>query len=93
MIELNEIMRQRGDEQFAQLLCRACTNSCTEEDIDILRSRNITDDDPNYLQDSIHVYRLNIDADEQNMLQLQDLAPEEQHITIHAIDSTKDKHT
>jgi ATP-dependent DNA helicase PIF1 len=29
MIELDEIMRQRGDSQFAQLLCRVRTASCT----------------------------------------------------------------
>lgn len=93
MIELNEIMRQRGDNQFAQLLSRVRTCSCTDEDIDTLRSRNIEDDDPNYPQDSIHVYRLNVDVDKQNLLKLHDLAPEEQHVIIHAIDSSKDKRT
>ena len=40
MIELNEIMRQR-DKQFAQLLCRVLTATCTEEDIKVLESRTI----------------------------------------------------
>lgn len=83
MIELNEVMRQRG----------VRTGSCTEDDIDILRSRNIEDDDPNYPHKSIHVYRLNVDVDKQNILKLRDLAPKEQHVIIRAFDSTKDKHT
>ena len=45
MLELDEIMRQ-GD--FAQLLCRLRLATCTERDIDTLRSRNIEGDDPNY---------------------------------------------
>jgi DNA replication protein DnaC len=93
MIELDEIMRQREDGQFAQLLCRVRTATCTEQDIDMLRSRGIEDDDPNYPHDSVHVYRLNADVDEQNISKLKDLAPEHQHTVIRAIDCTKDKHT
>ena len=37
MIELDEIMRQREDGQFAQLLCRVRTATCTDQDIDTLR--------------------------------------------------------
>ena len=44
MIELDEIMRQRGDSHFAQLLCRVRTATCTEEDIKVLESRTITND-------------------------------------------------
>ena len=29
MIELTEVMRQRGDSAFSELLCRVRTNSCT----------------------------------------------------------------
>ena len=93
MIELNEIMRQREDGQFAQLLCHVRTAACTKQDIDMLMSRGIEDDDPNYPYDSIHVYRLNVDVDEQNISELKDLAQEDQHVVIRAIDYTKDKHT
>ena len=54
MIELGEIMRQRGDSQFAQLLCRVPTATCTDEDIKILESRTITDDHPNFPDDALH---------------------------------------
>ena len=46
MIELDEITRQR-DSQFAQLLCRVHTATCTQ-DIKVLESRVITGDHPNY---------------------------------------------
>ena len=85
MIELDEIMRQREDGQFAQLLCRVRTATCTDQDIDTLRSRGIEDDDPNYPHTSIHVYRLNVDVDEQNISKLKDHAPEDQHIVIRAV--------
>lgn len=38
MIEFTEIMRQRGDPAFCELLCRIRTADCTESDIAILRS-------------------------------------------------------
>ena len=41
MIELDEIMRQRRDSQFAQLLCRVRMPTCTQEDIQVLESRTI----------------------------------------------------
>ena len=34
-----------------------------------------------------------VDVDEQNISKLKDLAPEDQHVVIRAIDCTKDKHT
>ena len=46
MVELDEIIRQREDGQFTQLLCHVRTATCTEQDIVMLRSRVIEDDDP-----------------------------------------------
>ena len=57
MIELDKIMRQREDRQFAELLSRVQTATHTEEDIEILKSQVVEDDDPNYPHDSLHVYR------------------------------------
>ena len=42
LIELDEVMRQRGDHTFSELLCRVRTNNSTSADIDILKSREIT---------------------------------------------------
>ena len=93
MVELDEIMRQRGDQQFAQLLCRVRKAECTDEDLDLLKSRALEDSDQEYPHDSLHVYRLNKDVDCYNISKLNRLAPEDQQVVIHAIDCTKDKHT
>ena len=58
-----------------------------------MQSRTIADDDPNYPHDSLHVYRLNKDVDEQNILKLNELAPATQQVVVRAVDCTKDKHT
>jgi len=39
MHELTQIMRQRGDSAFSELLCRVRTDSCTSDDIRVLKSR------------------------------------------------------
>ena len=39
MIELDDVMRQRGDTQFTELLCRMRTAQSTSEDFDVLKSR------------------------------------------------------
>ena len=70
MMELDEIMRQREDNQFAQLLCRVRTATCTEDDIKVLESRVITDDHPGYPQSALHVYPRNCHVDEQNKVKL-----------------------
>ena len=40
MIELTEIMCQRGDSAFCELLCRVRTADCTSNDIDVLMFSN-----------------------------------------------------
>ena len=86
-------MRQKGGTQFAQLLCRVRTATCTKADIKLLESRAITDDHPNYPHDVLHAYPRNQQLDKQNKKKLQQLAPEEQHEIIKSIDNSKDKHT
>ena len=68
MLELSEIIRQVGDSAFAKLLCRVRTATCTTRDIDILKSREITADIPDYPNSALHVYRLNADVDTRNAL-------------------------
>ena len=58
LIELDEVMRQRGDRSFSELLCRVRTNSCTTENIE---SRIIT---PNYPTHALHV---NTDVDSKQL--------------------------
>ena len=87
MIELDEIMRQKDDSEFCELLCRIRTADQTEEDIVTLQSREVDPDVPNYPNNALHVYRLNVDVDERNSLMLNALAPESQQCTIKACDA------
>ena len=66
MIELDEIMRQRGDSDFAELLCRVRTASCTHADHAVLESRVVSPDSAEYPTEALHVYRVNADVDECN---------------------------
>ena len=66
ILELDEIMRQRGDSTFAELLCRVRTASYTNDDIAVLESRVVSPDSPDYPSEALHVYKLNADVDEHN---------------------------
>ena len=87
MIELSEVMRQRGDTSFVEILGRVRTASCTSKDINVLRSRVITRDDPNYPVNALHVYRINVDVDKHNSEMLNNLASEDQQVAIKSLDS------
>lgn len=87
MIELSEIMRQRGDSAFAEMLCRVRTANCTPADVDMLKSREITSDATNYPNDALHVYRLNVDVDSRNTVMLNSLAPQCEQYSIKASDA------
>ena len=78
MLELTEIMRQRGDTVFAELLCRLRVNRCTDEDLDLLKSRITTPESLTYPIDALHVYKLNADVDERNKIMLNKLESEDQ---------------
>ena len=47
------------DHQFAELLMRVQTASCTEEDITFLKSREVAVSDPRYPQQALHVFKTN----------------------------------
>ena len=87
MHELTQVMRQRDDQAFSELLCRVRTNTCTADDVKILKSREITTDSANYPTQALHVYRLNIDVDERNSDMLDSIAPQSAQFAIKAIDS------
>ena len=87
MIELDEIMRQRGDSTFTELLCRVRLGECTPADLEFLKSRVISSDSPDYPNTALHVYRLNADVDRRNSFMLNSLAPEDQLYAIKASDA------
>ena len=60
MIELMEIMRQKNDKAFTELLNRIRTASHTEDDIKVIQSRSITPSDP------LHIWAENAPFNEHN---------------------------
>ena len=66
MLELDEVMRQRGDSHFAELLCRVRTCNCTSDDIKILKDREINIKSLGYPTHALHVYRRNESVDNRN---------------------------
>lgn len=82
-------MRQRGDVQFVEILCRVRTGSCTSEDIQVLKSREITEKSPGYPTQALHVYRSNASVDKRNEIMLNALACDDDQYVIIA----KDSHT
>ncbi|XP_078578075.1 uncharacterized protein LOC144862999 isoform X1 [Branchiostoma floridae x Branchiostoma japonicum] len=91
MMELTECVRQREDQQFAQLLLRMRTAKCTEGDIAVLKSRIISKTDPNYPSEVLHVFKTNKEVDDHNKEHLKKLST--QHFHIQAIDTKKDIYT
>ena len=60
MIELTEIMRQKGDQPFTELLNRFRTGTQTEAHIHFIQSRSILPSDSNnYPHDALHIWAEN----------------------------------
>ena len=87
IVELDEIMRQKGDSAFAELLCRVRTASCTNEDIAVLESRVIEPDSADYPIETLNVYRLNDDVDVRNRNMLSNLPASNLRYVIKAKDA------
>ena len=69
MIELDEIMRQRNDIEFANILCRVRKAECTAQDMEVLKLREIKESAA-YPHDTLHVYRTNAAVSARNNLML-----------------------
>ena len=87
MLELDEIMHQKNDVRFTELLCRMRKAECTNEDIELLKSCELTVKCANYPNNAIHVYRLYVDVDTRNDLMLNSIANEDNQYSIEAHDS------
>ena len=55
LIELTEIMTQKDDKAFTELLNRIRTGSHTEDDIKLIQSRCIAPSNPHYPSDALHI--------------------------------------
>ena len=68
-----EIMRQKDDQQFTELLNRFRPGSQTEHDINCVNSRSISPLDDNHPSDALHIWAENDPVNEHNNKQLQQL--------------------
>ena len=85
--ELCEIMCQKDERQFVELLCRMRKAECTPEDIEVLKSRTVTLNNSNYPNSALYVYRLNVDVDARNNLMLDSIASADNQYCIEACDA------
>ena len=88
VFELDEIMRQREDKAFAELLNRLRTASHTTEDIKLLESRLISETESLALTDVPHFYTTNVKKDEFNEQIMEQTAGET--VTIQAQDKPQE---
>ena len=68
MFELTEIMRQKDDVQFAELLNRIREGKHTRSDLEVLQSREIFVDSPEYqkVKNELHLFPCNSEVDAHN---------------------------
>ena len=68
MFELTEVMRQKEDHTFAELLNRIREGNQTEDDMTLLKSRSVSRNTDEYmtLKDSPHLFPCNEDVDNHN---------------------------
>lgn len=71
--ELTEIMRQKDDQKFTEVLNRFRTASQTEEDIKCINSRSISLSTDNYPSDALHIWAENDPVNEHNNNKLEQL--------------------
>ena len=85
MYELVDIMRQKDDLAFAQLLNRLRLNEMTEEDKQKLQTRVVDRDTGDYPKDALHLFAENCFVDQHNDTILSQLPGEKIVIPCHDI--------
>ena len=73
MVELTEIMRQKNDQAFTELLNRFRTGSQMDEDIRCIQSRTMQALNSNYLSDALHIWAENDPVNQHNNRKLEEL--------------------
>ena len=92
LYELTDIVRQKGDPDFADILSRVRTGTDTMTDDDIMKLKELEKTPTeNFPEDTIHLYFTNAQVGNYNEIRLAKLNIPK--ITIHAKDSKKDLHT
>ncbi|XP_066927184.1 uncharacterized protein [Clytia hemisphaerica] len=89
IVELTEVMRQRGDQVFIDILNNIRIGVVDENNIDILKERIVNKDHPEYPKDAVHLWAENQPVNDHNMLKLSELPGEE--VKVDSIDKFPDK--
>ena len=84
MHELTEIMRQKDDMEFAQLLNRLRENNLTNNDLSVLDSRIVNSSEPHYPSTATHLFTNNNSVDKHNKKVIDGLNT--QKVTVRAFD-------
>jgi len=85
MFELNTIMRQQDSRIFAQLLNRVREGHHTQDDMDLLRTRTTSQNDPDYPATVQHLFRTNAQVEMHNISDFQQST--QQKYIIQSIDT------
>ncbi|XP_062584589.1 uncharacterized protein LOC134246276, partial [Saccostrea cucullata] len=91
LFELDEVMRQKDDLEFAQLLNRLRHNEMTSEDLDIIHRCIIAENSPNYPHNAPHLFTMNAKVDEYNNKLIEQLPGEK--VIVKAVDSVLQDHS
>ena len=73
MVELTEIMRQKDDQPFIELLNRLRTASQTDDDLQVIQSRVLTSNQTDYPTQALHIFAENAPVDQHNKMHLEQL--------------------
>ena len=74
VIELTEIMRQKDDQHFTELLNRFRTASQTQDDINYINSKSVSPSTDNYPSDALHIWAKNDPVNAHNDKRLEQLS-------------------
>ena len=91
IVELTEIQRQKDDMQFASLLNRVRVGQHTEDDLNVLKTRQINKESDEYPGLCTHIFAYNRDVNQHNECMLSTLPGP--LFTISSLDSKNDNQT
>ena len=74
LAELSEVMHQKGDDKFIDLLNNVRTASISDHDEKILKSRFIQNNGVDYPTDVLHIFAKNRPADQHNSVMLNEIS-------------------
>merc|ERR1719239_2083723 len=81
VVELEENHRQGEDKEYGDLLNRVRVGAHTDEDIELLKTREAPEDDP-ALNDAIHIYGTNAKVNSRNNAKLKEIRARNESRTI-----------